>query len=113
MEIIKKNGLTQPYDFSKIKNAVTKSASRVNVKFSQEDWNKLESYILDLLKGFDQVPVEQMHNTVELALDKLNENESYSFTYTVPSAESAGISVSGVYDASEIVDILSYVFISL
>ena len=79
MEIIKKNGLTQPYDFSKIKNAVTKSANRVNVKFSQDQWNKLESYILELLKGYTQVPVEQMHNTVELALDKLNEKVSVSY----------------------------------
>jgi transcriptional regulator NrdR family protein len=37
MEIIKKNGLTQPYDFSKIKHAVTQSARRVNVKFTAAD----------------------------------------------------------------------------
>ena len=79
MEIIKKNGLTQPYDFSKIKHAVTQSARRVNVKFTAADWSKLESDILEMLKGLDRVPVERMHNTVELALDKLNEKVSVSY----------------------------------
>ena len=32
-----------------------------------------------MLKGLDRVPVERMHNTVELALDKLNEKVSVSY----------------------------------
>ena len=37
MDIIKKNGLSQPYNFLKIKHAITKSAKRVNVTFSDKD----------------------------------------------------------------------------
>ena len=79
MEIIKKNGLTQAYNFSKIKHAVTKSAKRVNVTFSDAEWNQLEQTILKLLKGCDKIPVERMHNVVEIALDSLNDKVAVSY----------------------------------
>ena len=76
MDIIKKNGRCQAYDFNKTKRAVTELVRRVNVRFSQDDWSTLESKILTIIGDTEKISVEQMHNTVELALDmvKLQDN---------------------------------------
>ena len=47
ISIIKKDGTIQKFDPEKIKVAVMKSASRVLVKFSDEDLNKIIETVLN------------------------------------------------------------------
>ena len=74
MRIIKKDTSLAPYDFSKIKNAVTKSCDRVNVKFTDEDWESLRSIVEEERKKseLENIPVIKRHTYVELALDQVN-----------------------------------------
>ena len=72
MQVIKKNGLKQSYDFEKIKNAVQKSAARVNVNLLDSDFQIIQNSILDLIENKDEVSVEDMHCYVEQALDLVN-----------------------------------------
>lgn len=70
--IVKKNGCHEPYDFCKIKKAVTKSAKRVNVKFSDTQWDKLSDLIEHELAGATLMSVEDMHVVVEKMLEKVD-----------------------------------------
>ena len=70
--IVKKNGCHEPYDFCKIKKAVTKSAKRVNVKFSDTQWDKLSDLIEHELAGTTLMSVEDMHVVVEKMLEKVD-----------------------------------------
>ena len=81
MKIIKKDESLADYDFTKIKNAVTKSANRVNVKLSDEDWKNIQGYVEKEMASYysDLIPVSQMHVFVELALDKTNSKVAKSY----------------------------------
>lgn len=74
VKIIKKDDRLVDYDFGKIKAAVTKSATRVNVKFTDEDYKKIQEIVeKGILKdGEKYVSVPQMHVHVEMALDAVN-----------------------------------------
>ncbi len=74
MMIIKKDKSLVPYDFAKIKNAVTKSCDRVNVVFSDGQWDKLRSIVESerLKSGLENIPVLKRHTYVELALDQVS-----------------------------------------
>ena len=58
MDIIKKNGRCQAYDFNKIKRAVTESARRVKVRFAQDDGSILESKILAIIGDAEKIQIE-------------------------------------------------------
>lgn len=81
MKIVKKNETLVDYDFSKIKKAVSKSANRVDVILSDEDWKKIQTIVENELKNSGQqyVPVSQMHVYVELALDKVSKKVAKSY----------------------------------
>lgn len=81
MKIIKKDESLADYDFTKIKNAVTKSANRVNVKLSDEDWKNIQGYVEREMASYysNLIPVSQMHVFVELALDKTNSKVAKSY----------------------------------
>ncbi len=81
MKIVKKNETLVDYDFSKIKKAVSKSANRVDVVLSDEDWKKIQTIVENELKNSGQqyVPVSQMHVYVELALDKVSKKVAKSY----------------------------------
>ena len=51
ISIIKKDGTIQKFDPEKIKVAVMKSASRVLVKFSDEDLNKIIETVLNSIES--------------------------------------------------------------
>jgi len=73
VKIIKKDQRLVDYDFQKIVAAVTKSADRVNVKLTPEDFQKIQSLVESEIKksGQEFVPVSKMHVYVELALDQV------------------------------------------
>lgn len=81
VQIIKKDGSLEDYDFQKIKNAVTKSANRVMIRFTDEDWINLEMYVNIGIGWFEaeQIPVENMHIIVENALEEVNPQVAKSY----------------------------------
>ena len=74
MNVMKKDNHCVPFDFNKIREAVKKSANRVNVVLSEDDMSKIEKIVREETKkyGQDVIPVSKMHNFVECALDEVN-----------------------------------------
>ena len=72
ISIIKKDGTIQKFDPEKIKVAVMKSASRVLVKFSDGDLNKIIETVLNSieLNQLKEINISKMHNIVEGALEE-------------------------------------------
>lgn len=72
-QIVKKNGNLEDYSFIKIKEAVNKSAQRVLVKLTNEDFNNLQNIVeAELSKFKNNINVSDIHLIVENALDKVN-----------------------------------------
>lgn len=76
----KKDGREVPFDSNKIISAVTKSAERVMVIFTDKDHNKIIQLIQSRLSNRDQsVDVPTMHKLVEMALDEVNPSVAQSY----------------------------------
>lgn len=76
----KKDGREVPFDPNKIISAVTKSAERVMVIFTDKDHNKIIQLIQSRLSNRDQsVDVPTMHKLVEMALDEVNPSVAQSY----------------------------------
>lgn len=71
MQIIKKDGRIEQFDFNKIKAAVAKSAARVEYEISEIEWKAIESEILTLTIVSDSITVSEMHGFVERTLNKI------------------------------------------
>ncbi len=67
--IIKKNGDKEKYRFIKIEKAVRKSAERVGVKLSVNDFSSIESYVAEYIGGRTEVSITDVHGAVEYALE--------------------------------------------
>ena len=69
--IIKKDGTVEEFNPEKIKKAVTKSAQRVLVTFTESDLNNIVDSVLKGIKdkNLESVSIQQMHNFVEGALE--------------------------------------------
>ena len=69
--IKKKDGTLEPFNPEKIKKAVSKSAARVLITFTDSDLNNIVNTVLDGIreKNLEQVSIPQMHNFVEGALE--------------------------------------------
>ena len=70
MRVIKKDGTIEEFDSNKIINAVSKSASRVMIKFTDHQFNEIVKIIIDRINemGLTDIPISEMHNLVEYAL---------------------------------------------
>ena len=70
--IIKKDGTIEAFNPEKIKKAVSKSAARVLVKFTDEDLENIINTVVDSIneKGLTEVRIPDMHNFVEGSLEK-------------------------------------------
>lgn len=84
ISIIKKDGTSEAYDRNKIINAVKKSAERVLVVLSPQELDKLCSLVEDKINQIKQtenieVPIVEMHNYVETALDEINSKVAKSY----------------------------------
>jgi ribonucleoside-triphosphate reductase len=81
IRVIKKDGTYEDFDYLKIVNAVTKSASRVMVKLDDEQYDHIVSLVLCSIaeKGYKDVPITDMHNMVEYALVNTNEQIAKSY----------------------------------
>ena len=72
--VIKKDGTREDYNFNKIVNAVKKSAGRVMISLSDEDFSDLAEYVESELAnlGSREVNIAQMHDIVESALEDVS-----------------------------------------
>lgn len=69
--IIKKDGTLEPFNVEKIKKAVSKSAARVLINFTQTDLNNIVNTVVRSIEemNIEQVTIPQMHNFVEGSLE--------------------------------------------
>ena len=81
VKIEKKDGSLVDYDFEKIVSAVTRSADRVMIKFSNEDYNKIREFVESTIKdkNLDIININEMHIIVENALDSVNTKVAKSY----------------------------------
>ena len=71
MQVIKKDGRIENYDFQKIKKAVTKSAARLEIELTSEQWLLLENQVKHNLSDKEQITVAEMHSIVERTLNEV------------------------------------------
>ncbi len=81
MIVIKKDSSREKFDFSKIKNAVLKSADRTCVILSEEDLLTLEVKVTELIKqlNIDEINVFDIHNIVIDALFEVEPLVAHSY----------------------------------
>lgn len=87
MNVIKKDGTIEPYNPQKIINAVNKSANRIPLKFTPEEHERIVGIVDSLIKehywGESEltlsIPVGNIHNFVERALDEVNRSVANSY----------------------------------
>lgn len=81
IKVIKKDGLVEDYDFQKIVTAVNKSAERVMVKFTTDDYSKLKKVVEEEISksGNEKIDISRMHTFVENALDSVNKKVAKSY----------------------------------
>lgn len=75
ISIIKKDGTFEDYNEDKIIKAVSKSASRVMIDLTNDDYAKICNEVLDYILENDyegNVEVDEMHNIIETVLDEFN-----------------------------------------
>lgn len=73
MKVIKKDGSIDDFNFSKIKVAVQKSADRVPIKLTENDFNKLRKLINTSI-GEQNINVNDLHEVVQECLSHIDNN---------------------------------------
>ena len=79
--VIKKDGTKEPFDATKIINAVKKSATRALVQFSEEDLKEICDFVDNNIARMntEEVSISEMHNLVEGALEHLYPQVAQSY----------------------------------
>ena len=81
IHVIKKDGTKEVFDPAKIVNAISKSATRVLVKLSEEEIKNICDFVeVNVAKsGKTEITIAEMHNFVEGALEALNPSVAQSY----------------------------------
>lgn len=81
IKVIKKTGITVDFDANKIISAVSKSAERVMVKLTEDDYKSIITEVKKLISeyGLNEISVSKMHDIVEKALTKVNKEVANSY----------------------------------
>lgn len=74
MKVLKKDQTHELYNFQKIRNAVTKSANRVMVTLTDDDFDRLQHIVESKLEDLelDVICIADMHSVVESALEEFS-----------------------------------------
>ena len=74
VKVIKKDGTEEEFNVHKVVVAVNKSAYRALIKFSEKDIEFICRFVEEKVEemGVDAIPIAEMHNVVEGALEKVN-----------------------------------------
>ena len=72
--VIKKDGTKEPFDVTKVIKAVNKSAYRAMVEFTESELQFISGFVEAKVRSrtTKEVPIAEMHNIVESALDNTN-----------------------------------------
>ena len=81
IHVVKKDGTKEIFDPSKIVNAISKSATRVLVKLGDEEIQNICNFVENNIakSGKTDIPIAEMHNFVEGALEALNPSVAQSY----------------------------------
>ena len=81
IHIVKKDGTLEDFNIQKIINAVSKSAQRMLVKFSQNDLYKICNFVEDEITSLNKtnIDIKEIHNIVESALESVNPQVAKSY----------------------------------
>lgn len=79
MKVVKKDGLFEDFNESKIINAVKKSADRVSVALSEDQLIDVVEYVVSEVYNVEKVSVKELHGIVERALDNIDSRVSKSY----------------------------------
>lgn len=79
--VVKKDGAREPFNAQKIRAAVNKSAFRVLITFREEELNEICRYVEEEIQALQiqEVPIAEMHNAVEGALEKVRPEVAKSY----------------------------------
>ena len=79
--VVKKDGTREEFDNKKIINAISKSATRVLVKLSDEEIQNICNFVDNNIAkmGKSEITIAEMHNLVEGALEALNPAVAQSY----------------------------------
>ena len=74
IKVVKKDGTKEEFNVKKVIAAISKSAERAMITFSKAEKNFICEFVEEKAEEMDQelIPIAQMHNIVEGALDKVN-----------------------------------------
>ena len=74
VKVVKKDGTKESFNVQKVVVAVNKSAYRALIKFTDEELKFICRFVEEKVDDLDitEVPISQMHNVVEGALEKVN-----------------------------------------
>ena len=80
-KVIKKDGTKEDFNIEKVVVAVNKSAFRALVQFTDEDISYICQFVMERLEELKirQIPIAQMHNVVEGALERVNVSVAKSY----------------------------------
>ena len=81
IHVIKKDGTKETFDTAKIVNAISKSATRVLVKLSDDEIKNICDFVESNIakSGKTDITIAEMHNFVEGALEALNPSVAQSY----------------------------------
>ena len=80
LKIVKKDGSLESFNPEKIKRAINASATRVCIKLTEEEKEKVVSAVRNAIQTSPEpVSVATIHNMVEVALDDINTNVAKSY----------------------------------
>lgn len=81
VKVIKKDGTEEDFNVRKVVVAVNKSAARAMIDFSQAELNFICQFVEEKARaqGSCRIPIAQMHNLVEGALEKVNPQVAKSY----------------------------------
>ena len=74
IKVVKKDGTKEDFNVKKVLAAISKSAERAMITFSRAEKNFICEFVEEKAEEMDQeqIPIAQMHNIVEGALEKVN-----------------------------------------
>lgn len=81
IKVVKKDGTEEEFNVQKVVVAVNKSANRAMIKFSQAEITFICQFVEEKAKAMEaaRIPIAQMHNLVESALEKVNPQVAKSY----------------------------------
>ena len=81
MKVIKKDNTKEKFNVDKVVTAITKSATRIMYKFSDKEIEDIKTFVTEQATnlGKDEIPIKDMHNIVEAALEAVSPKVAKSY----------------------------------